>query len=42
LYDPQEEEETKVVKIDPTAARDKSLNPYNDRLADRRVDFYNL
>jgi len=38
----KDKEETKVVKINPAAARDKSLNPYNDRLADRRVDFYNL
>ena len=38
----KDKEEARVVEIDPAAARDKSLNPYNDRLADRRVDFYNL
>jgi len=38
----KDKEEVRVVEIDPAAARDKSLNPYNDRLADRRVDFYNL
>ncbi|HCP32425.1 TPA: acyltransferase [Candidatus Acetothermia bacterium] len=38
----KDKQEARVVKIDPAVARDKSLNPYNDRLADRRVDFYNL
>ncbi len=38
----KDKEEATVVEIDPAAARDKSLNPYNDRLADRRVDFYDI
>jgi 5-aminopentanamidase len=33
-------EDVGVVKIDPAQARDKALNPYNDRLADRRPGFY--
>jgi len=33
-------EEIGVVEIDPGTARDKRLNPYNDRLKDRRVDLY--
>jgi len=33
-------EEIGVVEIDPVQARDKALNPYNDRLADRRPEFY--
>jgi len=35
-----DQEEVGIVEIDPSAARDKSLNPYNDRLADRRPSFY--
>ncbi len=37
---PAEEEDVQVVEIDPSNARDKSLNTYNDRLGDRRPDFY--
>lgn len=33
-------EEAQVVSINPAEARDKALNPYNDRLADRRPVFY--
>lgn len=33
-------EEARIVDIDPCEARDKSLNQYNDRLADRRPAFY--
>jgi len=39
-HSPGEEEDVQVVEIDPAEARDKSLNAYNDRLADRRPDFY--
>lgn len=39
---PAEGEDVQVVEIDPAAARDKSLNPYNDRLADRRPELYAL
>ena len=35
-----EEEDVRVIEIDPALARDKSLNPMNDRLADRRPDLY--
>jgi predicted amidohydrolase len=35
-------EETKIVEIDPAEARDKALNLYNDRLADRRPSFYQI
>ena len=34
------EERAAVVEIDPALASDKSLNPLNDRLADRRPSFY--
>ena len=37
---PAEGEDVQVVEIDPAQARDKSLNAYNDRLADRRPDLY--
>jgi predicted amidohydrolase len=37
---PAEGEDVKVVKIDPAEARNKALNPYNDRVADRRPEFY--
>ncbi len=30
----------KTVEIDPSVARDKSVNPYNDLLKDRRSQFY--
>jgi len=33
-------EEIGVVEIDPAQARDKRLNRFNDRLADRRPEFY--
>jgi predicted amidohydrolase len=35
-------EALEVVEIDPAAARDKRLNPYNDRLRDRRPELYAL
>ena len=34
------EKRAAVVEIDPALASDKSLNPLNDRLADRRPSFY--
>ncbi|MEA3238951.1 MAG: nitrilase-related carbon-nitrogen hydrolase [Candidatus Bipolaricaulota bacterium] len=34
------EERAQAVEIDPTDALDKTLNPLNDRLADRRPSFY--
>ncbi len=37
---PREQEEVAVVEIDPAAARNKHLTPYNDLLADRRPEFY--
>jgi len=37
---PAEEEDVRVIEIDATQARDKSLNSMNDRLADRRPDMY--
>lgn len=37
---PAEGEDVQVVEVDPAQARDKSLNAYNDRLADRRPNFY--
>ena len=33
-------EAVEVVEIDPAKARDKALNTYNDRLADRRPELY--
>lgn len=38
----QDREEVRVVEIDPRKARDKSLNPYNDRFADRRPELYRI
>jgi len=37
---PAEEEDVRVIQINPAQARDKSLNAVNDRLADRRPDMY--
>jgi predicted amidohydrolase len=37
---PAEGEDIQVVAIDPADARDKALNPFNDRVADRRPDYY--
>jgi len=37
---PAEEEDVRVIEIDATQARDKSLNSMNDRFADRRPDMY--
>ncbi|HKN87288.1 MAG TPA: nitrilase-related carbon-nitrogen hydrolase [Nitrospiraceae bacterium] len=38
---PSDQEDFCVLNIDPHEARNKSLNPYNDLLRDRRTDFYN-
>lgn len=35
-------EEARVIEIDPCAARDKSVTPRNDLLADRRPEHYDL
>ncbi len=35
-----DQEELRVVEIDPSAARDKCLNPYNDLFAQRRPELY--
>ena len=37
---PRDEEASTIVEIDPTEARNKHLNPYNQLLADRRPDQY--
>ncbi len=37
---PDDKEALIIHEIDPQIARDKSLNPYNDLLKDRRPDFY--
>ena len=37
---PETSEETRVVEIDPFLARDKSVTPRNDLLADRRPEHY--
>jgi predicted amidohydrolase len=37
-----DQEELHVLEIDPADARDKSLNPYNDLLRDRRRHLYEL
>jgi predicted amidohydrolase len=37
---PQDREKLAIVEIDPKEARDKSLNPYNDLLRDRRPALY--
>ena len=36
----RDQEDLSVVEIDPTDARNKRLNPYNDLLADRRPELY--
>lgn len=38
----REQEELAVLEIDPAEARNKSLNPYNDLLRDRRVPLYEM
>ncbi len=35
-----DQEELRVVEIDPSAARDKRLNPYNDLFTQRRPELY--
>jgi len=40
LFRAAEEELAQVVRIDPKVAQNKSINPYNDLLKDRSVDFY--
>lgn len=37
---PESGDALQVVSVDPTAARDKSINPYNDVLADRQPGTY--
>lgn len=37
---PERDESLMIAEIDPTKARDKSLNPYNDLIKDRRPEFY--
>lgn len=37
---PEKREKLAIVEIDPAEARDKSLNPYNDLLRDRRTALY--
>ena len=37
---PIDQEEWMVVDIDVNEARDKSINPYNDLLKDRRPEMY--
>jgi predicted amidohydrolase len=37
---PRDQDAVAVVEIDPSEARDKALNPYNDLLADRRPALY--
>ena len=37
---PSDQDSLRVLDIDPHEARDKSLNPYNDLLRDRRTQFY--
>jgi predicted amidohydrolase len=39
---PSNREKLAVVEIDPKEARDKSLNPYNDLLLDRRTALYRV
>ena len=39
-HSPAKGEDIQVVAIDPADARDKTLNPFNDRVADRRPDYY--
>ena len=33
-------EESGVVEIDPTLARNKAINPYNDIFGSRRIEYY--
>ncbi|MGH7164898.1 MAG: nitrilase-related carbon-nitrogen hydrolase [Nitrospiraceae bacterium] len=42
LRAPADQEDLRVLEIDPAEARDKSLNPHNDLLRDRRKDLYEL
>ncbi|MGQ0665921.1 MAG: nitrilase-related carbon-nitrogen hydrolase, partial [Nitrospiraceae bacterium] len=37
---PRDQDDLAIVDIDPTEARNKSLNPYNDLLRDRRPSLY--
>lgn len=37
---PAKEPSLEVIRIDPAAARDKKINPYNDLAANRRSDLY--
>jgi predicted amidohydrolase len=37
---PRDQDAVAVVEIDPSEARNKALNPYNDLLADRRPALY--
>ncbi|HKW85526.1 MAG TPA: nitrilase-related carbon-nitrogen hydrolase, partial [Nitrospiraceae bacterium] len=37
---PLDQEQLTILEIDPTEARNKSLNPYNDLLRDRRKHLY--
>lgn len=39
---PADQEDMRVLEIDPAEARDKSLNPHNELLRDRRKDLYEL
>lgn len=37
---PRDQEELRIVEIDPADARNKAITPYNDLLRDRRESFY--
>ncbi|NOY65551.1 MAG: acyltransferase, partial [Nitrospirae bacterium] len=39
---PEEKEEFRTTEIDPSRARDKSINRYNNLFSDRRKDLYAL
>ncbi len=39
---PEDETCLSIIEIDPALADDKSVNPYNDLLSDRRSQFYSL
>jgi predicted amidohydrolase len=39
---PSDREELTVLDIDPTEARNKALNRYNDLLRDRRSELYDI
>jgi predicted amidohydrolase len=39
---PRDREDLAIVDIDPTEARNKSLNRYNDLLRDRRTSLYRV